>query len=134
MSSSDFNGLIIDVMASVDEAPADTKSTKSKRSCPECSRRFSLLKIKGAEVDFCSYCKSYWFDSGELASITDLVTDIPDTTLRSRESRHPCPVCGEKMKEHIYLRGNNLLVDRCPEHGVYLERGELQRALDALKE
>jgi|GEM_PF-2880598 len=134
MSSSDFNGLIIDVIVSADELPVVDKSAKSERSCPECDRKFSLLKIKGTEVDFCSYCKSYWFDSGELAAITDQGTDIPDTTLRSREAKHPCPVCGEIMKEHIYLRGNNLLVDRCPEHGVYLESGELQRALDALKE
>ena len=133
MNTSDFDGLIIDVIASADEPPVVDKSVKSERSCPECGRSFSPLKIKGKEVDFCSYCKSYWFDSGELAFITDQVTDIPDTTLRSRESRHSCPVCGEIMKEHIYLRGNNLLVDRCPEHGVYLESGELQRALHALK-
>ena len=134
MRSSDFDDMLNEVIdfagnERIEENPAETEKT-----CPECSRNFVSLKIKGSEVDFCRYCKSYWFDSGELAQVTGRTTDIPDTTLRSRESEYPCPVCGEIMKEHIFLRGDNLLVDRCPDHGVYLESGELQRAIDTLKE
>jgi Zn-finger nucleic acid-binding protein len=35
------------------------------------------------------------------------------------------------MEEHPYHRLYNLLVDRCPQgHGMYLEAGELRRALE----
>ncbi len=117
----------------IEEQIFDEKTPESIRACPECGRNFLLLQVEGLEIDCCRYCRSYWFDKGELARIAETSEDIPDTTLRSRKSRFKCPDCGQIMNEHIYITGNNLLVDRCPDHGVYLESGELKRAYDALK-
>jgi len=33
------------------------------------------------------------------------------------------------MQEHVFIRSHNLLADQClAGHGVYLEKGELERA------
>lgn len=105
----------------------------SRLSCPECKRNFTIITINDVEVDCCIYCKSYWFDPGELMLITETSSDIPDQHLRHRNSRCTCPVCQVTMNEHVYMNPGNLLVDRCPNgHGVYLESGELKRAWELI--
>lgn len=102
----------------------------SRLDCPECGRPFNIITIiDNVEVDCCIYCKSYWFDPGELMIATKTTSDIPGQHLRHRDSRFTCPVCQVTMNEHVYINPGNLLVDRCPNgHGVYLESGELKRA------
>ena len=91
----------------------------------------SLLFIKEVEIDYCLCCSSIWFDPGELKAFTGLDKDVPSDQLKSRQSKYNCPECDRKMNELVFLRPYNLLVDRCPfGHGVYLEKGELERALD----
>lgn len=119
-------------LKNIEKQLLEDRPSTSSRTCPECQRNFIIITVDGTEIDCCPYCRSFWFDSSELAVICVEEKDIPETALRSRTSKYPCPVCGEIMKEHLYLRGNNLLVDRCPAHGVYLETGELKRAFDAL--
>ena len=99
--------------------------------CPECYRHFSLITLDGQQVGFCEHCNSFWFDAGELKHFTDLFTDVPGENLKSRESKYFCPICSAQMKECAFLNRGNLLVDLCvSNHGVYLESGELKRALD----
>ena len=72
-----------------------------------------------------------WFDSGELKTITGSKRDVPASNLAFRKSKYNCPVCNITMHEYMYMERTNLLVDRCYEgHGVYLESGELKRALE----
>ena len=122
----------IDILRQIDRQLSNEHPRRSEKKCPECERSFIILTLEDTEFDGCPWCRSFWFDSAELAQVSGEENDIPETALRSRTSRYPCPLCGEIMKEHIYLRGNNLLVDRCPAHGIYLESGELKRAFDAL--
>ena len=57
--------------------------------------------------------------------------DIPAINLAFRKSRFNCPVCNAAMHEYMYMERTNLLVDACHKgHGVYLESGELKRALE----
>jgi Zn-finger nucleic acid-binding protein len=106
------------------------KLKQSTRKCPECNRYFSIITIQGVELDACLFCNSLWFDENELKQMTNLAEDIPGKDLKSRKSKYKCPVCGEDMTEFVFIRHNNLLIDGCKDkHGVYLESGELQRAL-----
>jgi Zn-finger nucleic acid-binding protein len=103
----------------------------SSTRCPECGERFSLITVDGQQIDFCLNCNSFWFDAGELKHFTDLFSDVPGENLKSRVSRYRCPICGAAMKECVFISIANLLVDKCPsDHGVYLESGELNRALN----
>ncbi len=102
----------------------------STRLCPECRRPFGLLNMRQTVVDYCTRCQGCWFDPGELGLVTGTAQDIPAVQANRRRGKHQCPVCGVPMWEQEYKKPFNLLVDRCPSgHGVYLEQGELERAL-----
>lgn len=99
--------------------------------CPECDEHFLLIALDGQEIDFCPNCNSFWFDAGELKHFTDLFSDVPGENLKTRVSRYRCPICSAPMKECVFISIANLLVDKCPsDHGVYLESGEFDRALN----
>jgi Zn-finger nucleic acid-binding protein len=118
------------IIASIQEQISHSVRFSSTKRCPECSRPFSILKLEGVELDACWLCQGIWFDAGELRHFTGFSRDVPADHLHSRTSRYACPVCGETMKEHVFVRSYNLLADKClADHGVYLEQGELERAL-----
>jgi Zn-finger nucleic acid-binding protein len=101
----------------------------SVKRCPECRNYLSLLKLDNVELDVCCACQGIWFDLGELQHFTGFTRDVPAEHLYSRISKYSCPVCGEIMQEHVFIRSYNLLADQClAGHGVYLEKGELERA------
>lgn len=39
----------------------------------------------------------------------------------------PCPVCGVRMARQNYLRVSGIILDACPEHGIWFDREELRR-------
>lgn len=104
----------------------------SGKECPECERKFAVLSLAGMQADCCPFCRSIWFDAGELAKLAGLSQDVPSSTLASRASKYRCPVCRKPMEEYLFQQPHNLLVDRCAEHGVYLESGELKRLASIL--
>ncbi len=119
-----------ELLASIERQLLD-KSARVGVSCPECEQAMCKARVHGVTIDCCPDCGSLWFDPGELAELAEAEDDIPGHGAKSRPGKHPCPVCGEQMIEHPYHRMYNLLVDRCPTgHGIYLEEGELRRALE----
>lgn len=108
--------------------------TESDKICPECGKKFFLIKVLGIELDTCLSCRSFWFDQGELKDLTGADKDVPGDDLIHRKSKYNCPVCSSSMREYTYTKGNNLLVDRCSDgHGVYLEGDEIRRVLSITK-
>ncbi len=103
---------------------------ESERVCPECGKQFAEIQVNGITIESCIYCKSLWFDLGELKELTGLLDDIPGMRLADRESKLPCPVCSKAMYRKVFMRRSNLVVDLCRDHGIYLENGELERALE----
>jgi len=103
----------------------------SDRQCPECNRPFGIVTVRGVEIDCCRFCRSIWFDPGELQGLSRQSRDVPSGPYQHRGSRYRCPVCREEMTEHVFLNPFNLLVDQCPRgHGVYLEDRELERVFE----
>jgi Zn-finger nucleic acid-binding protein len=45
------------------------------------------------------------------------------------EGHRACPVCGDRM--HIE-RKKNVSIDVCPEHGIWLDKGELESIISAI--
>lgn len=110
---------------------AGDRLPKSEAQCPRCGRAFRLIKVGKVEIDTCLSCGSFWFDAGELRSLTGLLREVPAEDLPPHKSKYLCPRCRTEMKEHRFSRPHDLLVDMCPNgHGVYLEEGELVRVLD----
>ncbi len=121
-----------DIVKTVDAQIGSGNLQVSRRSCPECGRNFSILHVNGAEIDCCTFCKSLWFDAGELMVLTGLGSDVPSDGHVHRASKHACPVCSGAMEERVFMKNANLLVDTCPAgHGVYLDGGKLKRAFMA---
>ena len=119
------------ILADLDKQLDKHSIPKSHRDCPECKLVMSLLYIGSVEIDYCTRCDSSWFDPGELKAFTGVDKDVPSDNLKSRKSKYHCPECDVQMNELVFLKPYNLLVDSCPYgHGVYLEKGELGRALD----
>ena len=46
------------------------------------------------------------------------------------EGERPCPICGGKMKTQTEF---DVIVDVCPQHGVWLDKNELGRILENYK-
>lgn len=103
---------------------------ESEKICPECKKNFKKLVINKLELDFCPDCTSLWFDTGELSKITGLSKEFYSEDLKSRKSKLKCPVCEKEMEEHVFYRKDNLLIDVCGTHGIYLQSGELGRVIE----
>lgn len=104
--------------------------SSSQRACPECGGRFLQIDVDRVPLEYCRDCRSWWFDAAKLMHFTDLFEDISDGDFVDRASTLPCPVCEKPMREHQLRVNSNLMVHACPHrHGVYLEDGEFERAL-----
>jgi Zn-finger nucleic acid-binding protein len=115
-----------DIQTQLRKAPLST----STRSCLECGKPFVLVAVEGVEIDTCLDCNSFWFDAGELRVLTHWPEDVPAEAYDHAASRYRCPVCRAEMQQCRFLSPYDLMVDECPEgHGVYLEAGELDKAL-----
>jgi Zn-finger nucleic acid-binding protein len=96
--------------------------------CPGCRPRATLLaEDKGAR---CAACGGWFLDEGVLlARIREAQPSHPVEELLEHNDgspRRPCPQCGERMSI-VWLE--YLQLEQCPEHGVWFDRGELDRAL-----
>ncbi len=120
-----------ELLRSIDRQVNDPTPVESKIICPECRRFMAVVKIREMEVDCCRFCRSIWFDPGELQTLSGQEKEIPSDHLAHRPSKYECPVCRAEMTEYVFVNPHNLLVDRCPNgHGVYLEDRELERVFD----
>ncbi len=101
-------------------------------------------EVGGVVVDQCTFGHGMWFDSGELGRFAAGVAPsrIVTTDMRDRldgkvinpsvdvevfNDRADCPVCGEEMEHEEFREGMGPVMDRCAEHGVWLDAGELDR-------
>lgn len=116
-----------DLAQKINNILKNNPSTSTVKKCPECDKPFIELPFDNIKIDYCPRCSSLWFDNGELASIVNTSKDIYSGDTKSRKSKFKCPVCRKDMEEHVYFRKNNLLVDVCGAHGIYIQKGELER-------
>lgn len=110
--------------------------------CPRCKTpALSPERYEGVTIDRCSTCKGVWLDKGELHKIVSVqeetfTDDIIDETLDNvfqgvpvEEQNHDlsCPKCGVAMKPVNYLIESGIIIDRCAQHGVWLDGKELEK-------
>ena len=119
------------VVSEVKQKLARHEYRQAERSCPECRQAFVSIEVDGVLLEYCRDCRSWWFDAAELMHFTQLFEDIPDGDFADRGSQLPCPVCQQLLREQQLRVNSNLMVHTCPEkHGVFLEDGEFQRAME----
>jgi len=104
--------------------------------CPVCEKPVVALELDMVEVDHCVACGGVWLDAGELellfesASARDraMAELTPDASVAEAPRR--CPICLKKMEKTRGGERGDVIVDRCRKgHGVWLDRGELERVI-----
>jgi Zn-finger nucleic acid-binding protein len=105
--------------------------------CPKCDAEMNVKNLRTLdgliEFDQCSSCKGFWFDTGEAEKLKDAwETDFidsgdPETGKKFNEVRDVnCPRCGKKMEQVADPKQRHILLETCPEHGVFMDAGEFR--------
>lgn len=107
--------------------------------CPRCKLTLRETEYEGVRADLCDNCWGIWLDSGELEQVVDTrAMQFSDEERRQfaelrgpagatvREEPAPCPRCGRVMEQIHSDVAVNLVIDRCPDHGVWLDTGEIK--------
>lgn len=116
------------------------------RQCPNCKIDMESLNVadnkKPFYLDRCPKCLGLFFDIGELDLILNEVAEgvrnmnhphlcalknIADQAMEAATFYRPCPECGKLMNRQNYGQVSGVIVDRCRDHGVFLDAGELQK-------
>lgn len=115
------------------------------KSCPSCRRELRSTALGAVQVDECPACRGLWFEDQELrltkdqsdADLAWLDFDIwrhPERFQRTARAR-PCPSCPGREMVALQYDSTGVTVDGCEGcHGLWLDRGELERIVRALTE
>jgi Zn-finger nucleic acid-binding protein len=117
-------------------------SEATNLTCVKCTSVLDRANFEGLEVDLCPRCGGLWLDRGEITRAARL----PDTELSRLRSllvegggppalptddKVPCPACDGTLAE---VQLGKVHVDYCSScHGIFLDRGELEEALTAVR-
>ncbi|NOX58240.1 MAG: zf-TFIIB domain-containing protein [Planctomycetes bacterium] len=122
-------------------------ATEGERNCPQCDQPLAVVGLQvggGMSVDQCNRCHGLFFDPGELETlIDDSVSHVYEidfkrlTNLVEEEGPRDlqtvqyvrCPECGKMMNRKSYGPRSGVIVDRCREHGIWLNGRELNLLL-----
>ncbi len=100
--------------------------------CPHCSDVLITLEFDGFEIDRCFRCQGIWLDSGELEFLLGAETGSEYVktmeTAVTGEKDKKCPVCSVKMLK-MTTSHRDTIFDRCSNHGIWFDRGELEKIL-----
>lgn len=127
-----------------------THETDSPRICPRCDVKLKTIDLKlngGFLIDRCETCLGLFFDPGELEALLEAtvanVFQVDRTRLDGINTSRPlnqypvtylkCPVCTELMHRVNFGAKSGVIVDRCKEHGIWLDRGELRHLFEWMK-
>ena len=128
---------------------ADLKND-SNRVCPSCKISLKTQRIsnyKNIYIDKCDECHGIFLDYGELESILkeeivksgfkDLrkLQEIQNNPLMLKEEIRykDCPECQKKMLRINYQKRSGVIIDKCAEHGFWLDGGELRQIMEWAK-
>jgi Zn-finger nucleic acid-binding protein len=117
------------------------------RDCPACQIPMTSLNVGLREVfliEQCPRCQGLFFDLNELQTLLDdgvarvhevdhqLLTALSNQSVKTETkiSYKPCPDCQELMNRVNFGPRSGVVVDRCRNHGVWLDAGELRRLLE----
>ncbi len=114
---------------------------ESKRKCPRCAEEMQALQLGATIVRECATCGGLWVDPSTLQKLCDdreahagvestLAARTPTNTAPTDTVRYiPCPHCAKLMNRVNFAHSSGVIMDVCKSHGVWLDRGELQRVV-----
>lgn len=106
-----------------------------------------LADIGGTIIYECGRCGGFWLETETFQKIcvdkdqqeriivypsqAKPVKREPDE--RPKKFYIPCPECGELMNQKNFAGCSGILIDSCKSHGVWLDRQELQKIVNFIK-
>ncbi len=122
----------------------------TQRICPRCKINMHTIDIKleeNLQIEQCNECMGMFFDTGELELLlTSSVSNVFDVNMEQlnnlnkvcRSEDFPvtyikCPVCQKLMNRLNYRSKSGVIIDRCQNHGIWLDGGELRHLMQWVK-
>lgn len=123
---------------------------QSERICPRCDKPLRTIDVQADEsflIEQCESCTGMFFDPGEVEALLEksvsnvFVIDFSRITMINKQKRHEdypvgyikCPVCRKFMNRVNFGHRSGVIVDRCRDHGVWLDGGELRHLMEWTK-
>lgn len=107
--------------------------------CPRCKLPLRTVDYEDVETDMCDSCWGFWLDTGELEQILDVrqmqfdeseqkaILEVMTASQPGRQDPAPCPKCGQVMGRLHYDQSVHIVLDRCNDHGIWLDTGEIKK-------
>lgn len=127
-----------------------THELESPRICPRCSIPLRTINVETGGtflIERCEQCLGLFFDPGELEALLEATVsnvfvvnrgeiDSINSSLRSGDygvNYVKCPDCAQFMNRVNFGAKSGVIVDRCKDHGVWLDGGELRHLFEWMK-
>ncbi len=127
-----------------------THESEAVRTCPRCSISLATIDLKiGGKflIERCEQCLGLFFDPNELEALLEAtvanVFTVNNSQLNSLNVAKrsadfgafyvKCPVCAKLMNRVNSGKKSGVIVNRCREHGVWLDGGELRHLFEWMK-
>lgn len=123
------------------EARRELIEEETPLECPRCREAIQALKLGTTTARECAACGGLWLDPASLQRLSDrseerativsvLAARVPLLSIPADVVRYiPCPRCDKLMNRVNFAHSSGVVLDACRTHGVWLDRGELQRVL-----
>ncbi len=116
--------------------------------CPSCEVEMEQIDIGVGEeiiVHRCAACDGVFISEEDLQhtirhqtgvvhkidySILRFILDNPRQEYEADAAYRHCPVCAKQMSRTIYAAVSGVMIDRCLEHGIWLDSGEMQQLFE----
>jgi Zn-finger nucleic acid-binding protein len=123
------------------EARRELLEEETALACPRCREPMQALRLGTTTARECAGCGGLWLDPASLqrlsiareqrATVVEvLVRRVPTLATPPDVVRYvPCPCCSKLMNRQNFAKSSGVVLDVCATHGVWLDRGELERVL-----
>jgi len=123
------------------EATREHVEEDNPLKCPRCREDMQALLLGKVTAHECAQCGGLWLDPESLQRLANareesagvvsmLAARVPLNAAPPDVVRYiPCPRCEKLMNRSNFARSSGVILDVCKAHGVWLDRGELQRVL-----
>jgi len=124
--------------------PEQVKIEGHELPCPACSTLMPPRQVGGVAVNECLSCHGLWapgesfdllvgraLEARQQASPAELYALKPRVTgsnpARQGVQYRNCPECDRQMARRNYRKKSGVIIDRCSDHGVWLDADELEQ-------
>jgi Zn-finger nucleic acid-binding protein len=118
----------------------------SAMHCPRCRTALTADLVSQTPVDQCDRCGGLWLDHQVFERVLEerrreptlevalgSLPAIPVAVDTHRIVYLPCPECAQLMNRKNFAQRSGVIVDLCPAHGVWFDRGELARIVEFVR-